>query len=457
MRLAQIGFGTLLGLAVAGWGAYRLWPRTLEMKPSSLKLTCELLPDRSAVRFPGRFLVARLPAYDDELFAYLMSQHLKGVPALKGTEVLLTYRRVGETLSYPIELLLPDDLTTAIPLMAGAQSSGLIPSFSWRYVDKETLAAFRYQSRVFTTAYNLHSHRKIEDMSREEVAAYMKRFVQFKSTVDPRIRRRIEPVPHALTSHEAHRMAMDIVTIADFYDIPVDFFVGIGAIENNYMNVMGDLEHAVWKKRAEPGDIVLKRRKGRVLVRNQALGPWQITRETLRRLHKLYLTECRDYSRLPDHLQPPLELNLDDVNPDVLTTYAGLYFRQMLDRFEGDVRSAVGAYNGGPGNPNFDYEAGVRVAADHARRTIQQAAALNGAPAAGMRFLRPHGPNFAHLPGNQRSSPLSGQPPSLAPVPPQSRLATQPGTSIAPATVVPPDRALPRSPRAGSAPAPAVL
>ena len=387
MRLLQVGFVTLLGLTAAGWGAFRLWPRTLETKPPGADLTWRCAGGKCVIGVPGRFLVARLPAYDDELFAYLMFQHLRGASALKETEVLLTYRREGEALSYAIELLLADDLTAAIPLLASAQAGGLIPKFSWRYVDKETLAAFRYQSHVFTTAYNLHSRRKIEDMTSEEVAAYLKRFVRFKSTVDPRIRRKLQPIPHALTSHEAHRMAMDIVTIALFYDIPLDFFVGIGAIENNYMNVMGDLEHAVWKRRAEPGDIVLKRRRGHVLVRNPALGPWQITRETLRRLHKLYLEECRDYSRLPDHLRPPLELNPDDVNPEVLTTYAGLYFRQMLDRFDGDVRTAVGAYNGGPGNPNFDYEVGVRMAADHARRTIQQAAGLDGAPAAGMRFF----------------------------------------------------------------------
>jgi hypothetical protein len=120
---------------------------------------------------------------------------------------------------------------------------------------------------------------------------------------------------------------------------------------------------------------------------NESSGIWQITRETLRYAHRLFLKDTRDYSTLPEHLRPPRELNVNDVPPDVLTTYAGLFFRDLLDRFQGDVARAVGAYNGGPGNPNFQYEAGVRMVAEYARRVLEHAAALQGRPAAGMRFL----------------------------------------------------------------------
>jgi hypothetical protein len=183
-------------------------------------------------------------------------------------------------------------------------------------------------------------------------------------------------------------MAADIVAVAEFYSLPLEFFLGIGAIENNYMNVRGDLGHAVWKRRPERGDVVLKRRRGRVLVLNESSGVWQITRETLRYAHRLYLKDTRDYSLLPRHLQPPQELNLDELDPAVLTTYAGLFFRDLLDRFEGDLASAVGAYNGGPAKPNPHYEAGVRTVAEHARRVMEHAATLNGHSAAGMQFWR---------------------------------------------------------------------
>jgi soluble lytic murein transglycosylase-like protein len=73
----------------------------------------------------------------------------------------------------------------------------------------------------------------------------------------------------------------------------------------------------------------------------------------------------------------------------VLTTYAGLFFRELLDRFEGDTALAVGAYNGGPGRPNPRYEAGVRLAAGHARRMLEQAATMNGELVVGKQWLMP--------------------------------------------------------------------
>ena len=56
---------------------------------------------------------------------------------------------------------------------------------------------------------------------------------------------------------------------------------------------------------------------------------------------------------------------MNEVDPDVLTTFPGLLLRDLLDNFNGDVASAVAAYNGGPGNPNKRYEEGVRAVANH--------------------------------------------------------------------------------------------
>jgi hypothetical protein len=64
------------------------------------------------------------------------------------------------------------------------------------------------------------------------------------------------------------------------------------------------------------------------------------------------------------------------------------FLRHLLDRFEWDLAKAIGAYNGGPGNPNARYEQGVQRAAEHASVTVLQAAELRGRPAAGMQFLR---------------------------------------------------------------------
>ena len=199
-------------------------------------------------------------------------------------------------------------------------------------------------------------------------------------------------MPRPLTQSQATQLAADILTVADFYSLPLEFFLGIGAMENNYMNVKGDLQNAIWKKRAERGDVVLKRRAGRVLVLNPSSGIWQITRETLRYVHKLYLADQRDYSALPERLRPSKEPNLGEPDTATLTTYAGLLFRKLIDDFSGDIGTAVGAYNGGTGNPNPEYEQGVRIAAEYAKHVIQQAAALGGRPAAGMQFLSSNRP-----------------------------------------------------------------
>jgi hypothetical protein len=142
-------------------------------------------------------------------------------------------------------------------------------------------------------------------------------------------------------------------------------------MENNYMDVNGDLAHAVWKKRAERGDIVLKRDPRRVLVSDYSIGTWQISRETLRAAHQLYLKDKRHYDNLPPRLRPSRDLDVNAVNSEVLTTYAGLVLRDLLDRFGGDVEQAVGAYNGGIRNPNLAYAAGVKNVALYARRVLE--------------------------------------------------------------------------------------
>ena len=61
----------------------------------------------------------------------------------------------------------------------------------------------------------------------------------------------------------------------------------------------------------------------------------------------------------------------------VLTTYAGLLLRDLLDRFNGDIEKAVGAYNGGPRNPNPQYAAGVQIVASYARNVLERVSAVN--------------------------------------------------------------------------------
>lgn len=338
------------------------------------------------VTLPGRFLVATVAAYDDEFFAYLMFTYLRGSSFLADTEILLTYTKAEHGLVYSIRVRLPNDLVSSLARLNEATARGRLDQPEWRWITTDALGRLRHQSHMLSQAYNLPVRRRLEDLTRTQLVAYIRRFVRFKSVTDPRIRGAMVPLPHPLTSAEAHQLAEDIVRIADFYSLPLDLFLGIGAMENNYMNIEGDLRNAIWKSRAETGDVVLKRRHGRVLVVNYSSGVWQITRETLRYAQALYLRDKRDYSQLPPRLRPSRDIDVTNVPPEVLTTYAGLLFRDLLDRCGGDTLNAVGAYNGGLGNPNRHYAEGVEMVANYARRVMERAAVLNG-PVAGRRFL----------------------------------------------------------------------
>ena len=377
----------VLGCA-AGFWVHRKWQ--VEPLPWSIPVPPPVEFERSgetAVRYSGSVFITSVATFRDELFAYLMYRHYRSSSPFKGDDLLLYYRASEHAPEYQVVLVLSDDFVRAIARIAELNGARRIQTFDWQLIAESTLDYYRKQTRLFVSAYNLPVKRKMEELSRKELRALVRRFIRFKSTTDPRVRKRIEPVPTVLASGEADRLAGDIIGIAEFYDLPLEFLLGIGAMENNYMNVRGDLKHSIWKRRPAKDDIVLERRKGRVRVLNDSAGVWQITRETLRYVHRLYLNDTRDYSKLPKHLRPPRDLKINDVHPDVLTTYAGLLLRDLLDRFKGNVALAVGAYNGGTGNPNMRYEEGVRAAATHARNVLERAAALNGESVARIPWL----------------------------------------------------------------------
>lgn len=332
----------------------------------------------ASVIYPDSPFVTSVATFRDELFAYLMYQHFRSSAPFTGDELLLRYiDRKGQP-EYQVLLVLTNDFVATVERVAQLYVSRRVQDFDWHVVSQRALTGLRYQTRLFNSAYNLPVRRRMEDLSKSELRALLRRFIRYKSTTDPRVRKQIEPVPAILTAGEAQRLAGDIIAVAAFYELPLEFLLGIGAMENNYMVVRGDLKHSVWKRRPAKDDIVLERKRNRVRVLNDSAGVWQITRETLRYVHRLYLEDTRDYTKLPERLRPPEKLNITDIDPEVLTTYAGLLLRDLLDQFHGDVSLAVGAYNGGPANPNMRYQEGVRAAALHARSFLEKAAALNG-------------------------------------------------------------------------------
>ncbi len=363
----------LSALALSSWAAYRLYPRRMPISFEQRVPAPKLENGRLVLPFTSQIACAEIASFDDQLEAFLRFEYLRGRVPDASSNILLTAARTGKRPNYKIFLLVENDRLTALPRLNQMKTRGLITNYAIFAWTQQDLAIARQQSRMFETAYNVPTEQKLESLPSFQLLPALAHFLVFKSQTDWRVVGQGAGAPQPLTHHQALRLASDILDVAHFYDLPLDYFLGVGAMENNYMNVDGDLAHAVWKKRAQRGDIILRRRRRRVLVSDYSIGTWQISRETLRVAQQLYLKDKRRYNQLPPRLRPPRSLNLNSISSEVLTTYAGLLLRDLLDRFGGDVDQAIGAYNGGVRNPNPAYAAGVKNVALYARKILEHA------------------------------------------------------------------------------------
>jgi hypothetical protein len=361
----------LSALTLASWSADRLWPRHMRVTAQHRHLAPKVQGRHVALPFANEIACAEIASFDDQLEAFLRYEYLRGRDPDDASKIFLTAGRTGKRASYKIFLLVENDQLTAVPRLNRMESHGLIAHYELIAWTQQDLAFAQQQSRVFETAYNVPTEQKLETLPSFQLLPALADFLVFKSQTDWRVVGQSSRAPQPLSHHQALRLASDILDVAHFYNLPLDYFLGVGAMENNYMDVNGDLTHAVWKKRAERGDIVLERGRKRVLVSYYSIGTWQISRETLRAAHQLYLKDKRHYDELPPRLHPSRDLDVNSVNSEVLTTYAGLVLRDLLDRFGGDVDRAIGAYNGGIRNPNPAYAAGVKNVALYARRVLE--------------------------------------------------------------------------------------
>src|SRR5712692_3196364 len=341
----------LLAFAACAYTDYRLWPLDLQAPRYPALPAPKIQSNRLILPFAPGIASAKVAGFHDQLEAFLRFEYLRG---REGRNRISRY-----------------DLNT------------------WTEKD---FAYYQQQSHLFDVAYGVPTEQKLESLSSFQLLPALARFLVFKSQTDNRVLDRSDAAPRPLTREQATQLASDILAVADFYALPLDYFLGVGAMENDYMDIDGDLDHAVWKKRAQRDDIILRRGRKRVMVSNYAIGTWQITRETLRAAHQLYLKDKRDYTRLPARLRPPRDLNLNSVDDAVLTTYAGLLLRGLLDHFGGDVDKATGAYNGGVKTPNPAYASGVKTVAEYARRVLEHATVLED-PAINTKkpAIAPHG------------------------------------------------------------------
>src|SRR5882724_7842482 len=374
----------LLAFAACAYTDYRLWPLDLGVPRYPTLPTPKVQSNQLIVPFAPGIASAKVATFHDQLEAFLHFEYLRGREARDGgdtSRILLTATDNASGPSYEIFIVCDNNILTAVPRLSQLEGRNLISRYELNSWSAKDFAYYQQQSHTFDIAYGVPTEQKLESLNSFQLLPALARFLVFKSQTDNRVLDRADAAPRPLTRDQATQLATDILEVAQFYSLPLDYFLGVGAMENDYMAVDGDLTHAVWKKRAQRDDIVLRRGRKRVMVSNYAIGTWQITRETLRAAHQLYLKDKRDYTQLPARLRPPRELHLNSVDDTVLTTYAGLLLRGLLDHFDGDVDKATGAYNGGVKSPNPAYAAGVKTVAEYARRVLEHATVLENSAA----------------------------------------------------------------------------
>jgi hypothetical protein len=367
----------LAAIVTVGWWRYHVRPISRAAK--SVIPVLRYVNGRVVLESPTGILVGKVGAYPDELTAYLRFDYLKGLQTIGGANLFIVTQEESAGPVYDIYLELPNDILTAYHTLAEMMIAGHIRGFELESPLAWQIQHWETETTLFNVAYQQPVRQRLLHLPRNALTSAVASFILFKVRTDRRVRERLEPAAgKELSIDDAKTFAADMIAVAEFYEIPLDMLLGIGAMENNYLDIRGDLKHAVWKKHAQKGDIILRRRRGRVLVSNYSIGPWQITRETLRYAHSLCLRDKRDYGKLPARLRPPQQLDLEHIDSHILTTYAGLLLRNLLDYFHGDVQKAQGAYNGGRLKPNSDYSSGVATVASYARRVVGLAAGRKG-------------------------------------------------------------------------------
>ena len=393
----------LSAFAACAYTDYRLWPLDLQASRYPAFPAPAIQGNRLVLPFTPGVASAEVASFNDQLEAFLRFEYLRGREAREGhdtSRIFLTALDSRKGPSYKIFIVTDNDLLTAVPQLGQLESRNLIAHYELATWTPKDFSYYQQQSHMFDVAYEVPTEEKLETISSFKLLPALAQFLIFKSQTDNRVIGGSDPSPRSLTREQATQLATDILDVAHFYSLPLDYFLGVGAMENDYMDVNGDLTHAVWKKRAQRGDIVLRRTRKRVMVSDYAIGTWQITRETLRAAHVLYLKDKRDYNLLPARLRPPRELDVNSVSDAVLTTYAGLLLRDLLDHFGGNVDKAIGAYNGGVKTPNPAYASGVKTVADYARRILEHASALDDPSANG------------NGPAKSQSAPSAAPPPN---------------------------------------------
>lgn len=379
MPKPRIIFTSLLGLALlpaAGGTSFLLRHYRVSPMPVTLRASLPVPHLKNGtvdLTMPNGNLVGQVGSYPSELGAYLRLEYLRSLKPLSGVRILIRATPNGDGAPYRLYVVLPNHLIQETDRLAQLEAGGYIPGFALSSPPSSQIQSWAWRTHLLSEAYDSPPQEPLLRLPRGLLTTAVSRFILFKIKTDPRVRLSLVRPDKVLSPKESLQFATDMIDVASFYHIPLSMFIGIGAMENNFIDVRGDLDHDVWRRHRQPGDLVLARRRGWYLIKDYSLGPWQITQSTLRYAHLLYLRNPPKDSTLPSCLRPPRRLNPNHVSTPVLTTYAGLLLSNLLAEFHGNLQKAAGAYNGGRGRPNLKYAQGVALVATYAHRVITQA------------------------------------------------------------------------------------
>src|SRR6266550_679516 len=267
----------LAAFAACGYTDYRLWPLDLPASAHPRVPMTAVANQQLVLPFTPGVPVAEVASFNDQLEAFLRFEYLRGREARAGhdtSHMLLTAVNTKKAPHYKIFIVTNNDLLAAISQLADLEGRNLIAHYELETWSEKELSYYQQESHTFDVAYDLPTEQKLETINSSRMLPALAQFLIFKSQTDNRVVDGSQDAPRPLTREQATELASDILDVAHFYDLPLDYFMGVGAMENDYMDVNGDLTHAVWKKRAQRGDIVLRRTRKRVMVSDYAMGAY---------------------------------------------------------------------------------------------------------------------------------------------------------------------------------------
>src|SRR4029077_7491712 len=217
----------LLAFAAFAYTHYRLWPLDLQAPRYPVLLAPKIQNNQLVLPFAPGIAAAEVATFHDQLEAFLHFEYLRGREVRSGNDssrVVLTAFDTSSGPSYKIFIVSDNDLLTAVPRLTQLEGRNLIARYDLVTWTEKDFAYYQQQSHTFDVAYGVPTEQKLESLSSFQLLPALARFLVFKSQTDNRVMERTDSAPRPLTREQATQLAADILDVAQFYSLPLDYF-----------------------------------------------------------------------------------------------------------------------------------------------------------------------------------------------------------------------------------------